>query len=108
MGCLSRGGVVAGSSAGAAVMSRMMFREARSVLRTLENGVQMGKELAPGLGFLDPSWFVDQHCLARGRFARCAGGDETRWASSMASAWMRTRQSSCDAGARWKSSAAAA
>ena len=65
-----RGGVVAGSSAGAAVMSRMMFRQARSVLRTLQDGVQLGNELAPGLGFLDPAWFVEQHCLARGRFGR--------------------------------------
>jgi cyanophycinase len=65
-----RGGVVAGSSAGAAVMSHMMFREARSVLTTLQSGVQLGKELAPGLGFLDAGWFVDQHCLARGRFGR--------------------------------------
>lgn len=65
-----RGGVVAGSSAGAAVMSRMMFRDARSVLATLQNGVHLGKELAPGLGFLDPGWFVEQHCLARGRFGR--------------------------------------
>ena len=65
-----RGGVVAGSSAGAAVMSRMMFRDARSVLGTLQNGVELGKEVGPGLGFLDPRWFVEQHCLARGRFGR--------------------------------------
>jgi cyanophycinase len=65
-----RGGVIAGTSAGAAVMSRMMFRRSASVLKTLEEGVQLGNELAPGLGFLDPGWFVEQHCLARGRFGR--------------------------------------
>jgi cyanophycinase len=65
-----RGGVVAGSSAGAAVMSRMMIREPPGVLKSLEDGLSLGKDLSPGLGFLDPAWFVDQHCLVRGRFAR--------------------------------------
>jgi cyanophycinase len=65
-----RGGVVAGSSAGAAVMSRMMIREPPGVLKSLEDGMSLGKDLSAGLGFLDPAWFVDQHCLVRGRFAR--------------------------------------
>jgi cyanophycinase len=65
-----KGGVVAGTSAGAAVMSRIMFRDARNVLDTLTQGVTMGKEISHGLGFLDPLWFVEQHSLARGRFAR--------------------------------------
>lgn len=65
-----QGGVIAGTSAGAAVMSREMYREADSVLETLISGVRMGKELDRGLGFLDGNWFVDQHCLVRGRFAR--------------------------------------
>ncbi len=65
-----RGGMVAGTSAGAAVMSQMMFREPPSVFNTLKDGLHVGKELAPGLGFLDARWFVDQHCLARGRFGR--------------------------------------
>lgn len=65
-----RGGVVAGTSAGAAVMSRLMFRDAGNILATLAHGVSMGKELDHGLGFLDADWFVDQHCLVRGRFAR--------------------------------------
>ncbi|MFO0905262.1 MAG: cyanophycinase [Pirellulales bacterium] len=64
------GGVVAGTSAGAAVMSRIMFRSAQSVLNTMQHGVTMGREIDYGLGFLDPDWFVDQHCLVRGRFAR--------------------------------------
>ena len=66
----NRGGVIAGTSAGAAVMSRMMFSRPHSVLKTLEDGVQLGAEVAPGLGFLAADWFVDQHCLVRGRFGR--------------------------------------
>lgn len=65
-----RGGVIAGTSAGAAVMSRIMFRDTESVLQTMLTGVRMGKELDRGLGFLDSEWFVDQHLLVRGRFAR--------------------------------------
>lgn len=65
-----RGGVVAGTSAGAAVMSRVMIREAGVVLNTMLNGMKMGREIDKGLGFLDPNWFIDQHCLVRGRFAR--------------------------------------
>jgi cyanophycinase len=65
-----RGGLVAGSSAGAAIMSQVMIREAGIVLNTMINGVKMGKELDHGLGFLAHDWFVDQHCLVRGRFAR--------------------------------------
>lgn len=65
-----RGGVVAGTSAGAAVMSRIMYRDAKKVLPTMLNGVTMGKEVDQGLGFLDPAWFVEQHTLVRGRFAR--------------------------------------
>ena len=51
-------------------MSRIMYRDADSVLDTLLRGVQFGKEIDRGLGFLDSEWFVDQHCLVRGRFAR--------------------------------------
>jgi len=65
-----RGGVIAGTSAGAAVMSRVMYRDAPSVLDTMIGGVRMGKEIDRGLGFLKETWFVDQHCLVRGRFAR--------------------------------------
>lgn len=64
------GGVIAGTSAGAAVMSQIMCRDAGQVLKTLEDGVAMGKEVDRGLGFLDGQWFVDQHALVRGRFAR--------------------------------------
>ena len=65
-----KGGVIAGTSAGAAVMSRIMYRDADSVLQTMLRGVRFGKEIDRGLGFLDGEWFVDQHCLVRGRFAR--------------------------------------
>lgn len=65
-----RGGVIAGTSAGAAIMSQIMYRDAPQPLQILKNGVSMGKELDDGLGFLDKQWFVEQHCLVRGRFAR--------------------------------------
>jgi cyanophycinase len=65
-----RGGVVAGSSAGAAIMSDIMCRNAEFVLGTMQNGVTMGREIDHGLGFMDHGWFVEQHCLTRGRFAR--------------------------------------
>jgi cyanophycinase len=64
------GGVIGGSSAGAAVMSAIMYRNPNTVLRTLQTGVTMGREIDRGLGFMDPDWFVEQHCLTRGRFAR--------------------------------------
>jgi len=64
------GGVVAGTSAGAAVMSRMMFAHSASVVHVLRDGLKVGDQLVPGIGFLDPGWFVEQHCLARGRFGR--------------------------------------
>lgn len=64
-----KGGVIGGSSAGAAIMSATMYYEAKTVLGTLSVGVD-GAELAPGLGFVGNDLFVDQHLLARGRFAR--------------------------------------
>ena len=65
-----RGGVIAGTSAGAAIMSSTMFYNVNSVLATLKRGVADGMELAPGLGFIGKDVFVDQHLLVRGRFAR--------------------------------------
>jgi cyanophycinase len=64
------GGVIAGSSAGAAIMSSTMFDEPKTVLATLKQGVAEGHEIAPGLGFIGDDVFVDQHLLVRGRFAR--------------------------------------
>ena len=65
-----KGGVIAGTSAGAAVMSRVMYRDAESVLDTMLKGVRWKKEIDRGLGFIDDEWFVDQHHFVRGRFAR--------------------------------------
>jgi cyanophycinase len=65
-----RGGVVAGASAGAAIMSSTMFDNAGTTLSVLQNGVNDGNELAPGLGFIGKDVFVDQHLIIRGRFAR--------------------------------------
>ena len=68
------GGVIAGTSAGAAVMSHVMCRDARKVLATLQDGVKMGREVDRGLGFLDADWFVDQHA-AGPRPVRAGVGD---------------------------------
>ncbi|WP_075793723.1 cyanophycinase [Massilia putida] len=66
-----RGGVIAGTSAGAAIMSSTMFYDPPlDVMPVLKNGVVDGKDIAPGLGFIGTDVFVDQHLLARGRFGR--------------------------------------
>jgi cyanophycinase len=65
-----RGGVIAGTSAGAAIMSKTMFYEGRAPLPTLRDGITDGRDIAPGLGFIGDEVFVDQHLLVRGRFAR--------------------------------------
>ncbi|ALK94936.1 cyanophycinase [Massilia sp. WF1] len=66
-----RGGVIAGTSAGAAIMSRTMFYDPPlEVLPMLQNGIVDGKDVAPGLGFVGDDVFIDQHFLIRGRFAR--------------------------------------
>jgi cyanophycinase len=66
-----RGGVIAGTSAGAAIMSSTMFFDPPlEVLPMLKNGVNDGKDVAPGLGFVGKDVFIDQHFLIRGRFAR--------------------------------------
>ncbi|MFC5461164.1 cyanophycinase [Massilia niabensis] len=65
-----RGGVIAGSSAGAAIMSSTMFGNPKPILATLKLGLTDGQEITPGLGFIGNDVFVDQHLLVRGRFAR--------------------------------------
>jgi cyanophycinase len=65
-----RGGVIAGTSAGAAIMSSTMFYEGQAPLPTLKDGIVDGRDIAPGLGFIGDDVFVDQHLLVRGRFAR--------------------------------------
>ncbi len=65
-----KGGVVAGTSAGAAIMSTVMFRDAPSVVNILKGRFVDGKQVDRGLGFVGPNLFVDQHFLKRGRFGR--------------------------------------
>lgn len=65
-----RGGVIAGSSAGAAIMSETMFSEPQPVLDILKLGVRPGEDVAKGLGFAGNNLIVDQHFLKRGRFGR--------------------------------------
>ncbi len=66
----NKGGVVAGTSAGAAIMSTTMIRDAQDVLTVLKFGAREGREIDRGLGFVGPDIFVDQHFLKRGRFGR--------------------------------------
>jgi len=65
-----KGGVIAGTSAGAAIMSTIMFRDAPSVINILKGRFADGKQVDRGLGFVGPHLFVDQHFLKRGRFGR--------------------------------------
>lgn len=65
-----RGGVVAGSSAGAAIMSATMFREPPDNMTVLRNGAKHGSDIDRGLGFVSNNIFVDQHFLKRGRIGR--------------------------------------
>lgn len=64
------GGVVAGTSAGAAIMSRMMFRDAPDLLQVLKGQWRERREYDRGLGFVGPDLFIDQHFLKRGRIGR--------------------------------------
>jgi len=65
-----RGGVVAGSSAGAAIMSETMFREPREILTLMSDGAKRGSDIDRGLGFVGAGVLVDQHFIKRGRFGR--------------------------------------
>ncbi|HEY4084053.1 MAG TPA: cyanophycinase [Burkholderiaceae bacterium] len=65
-----KGGVVAGTSAGAAIMSTVMFRDAPSVIDVMKGKWSDGKQVDRGLGFVGPDLFVDQHFLRRGRVGR--------------------------------------
>jgi cyanophycinase len=69
-GVQAAGGVVAGTSAGAAVMSTTMFRDAPSVMAVLKGRLRDGAEVGRGLGFVGPGLFVDQHFFRRGRIGR--------------------------------------
>ncbi|MBH9552806.1 cyanophycinase [Inhella gelatinilytica] len=65
-----RGGVIAGTSAGAAIMSAWMFRNAPDTLAVLRGQLRDGQEVDRGLGFVGADLFVDQHFLRRGRIGR--------------------------------------
>jgi cyanophycinase len=67
---MAGGGVVAGTSAGAAIMSGSMFRDATDVMAVMRGSLRFGRELDRGLGFAGPDLFVDQHFLRRGRLGR--------------------------------------
>ncbi|MFT7772853.1 cyanophycinase [Roseateles sp.] len=64
------GGVIAGTSAGAAVMSRLMFRDAMDNLAVLRGRWRAGREYDHGFGFVLSELLVDQHFLKRGRIGR--------------------------------------
>ena len=66
---LAAGGVIGGSSAGAAIMSETMLAGGTSEGALLHGEGEGGLKLASGLGFF-PHGIVDQHFLARGRLGR--------------------------------------
>jgi cyanophycinase len=65
---LARGGVVAGSSAGAAIMSQRMFTGGNPL--PVLQGREREPIVAAGLGLIAAPVLVDQHFIARGRIAR--------------------------------------
>jgi len=66
---LERGGVIGGSSAGAAMMSDPMIRRGRSDDAVARGVGSEGVELGHGMGFF-PWGLCGQHFLQRGRFGR--------------------------------------
>jgi cyanophycinase len=66
----ARGGLIAGTSAGAAVMSNTMFRDAPFVTSVLKGILRRGVEYDKGLGFGPDGLLIDQHFLKRGRVGR--------------------------------------
>ena len=67
----ARGGVVAGGSAGAAVMSEVMFRDPRQdVLALMKSPLREGSDIDRGFGFVRHDVIVDQHLIRRGRIGR--------------------------------------
>ena len=66
----AQGALLAGTSAGAAILSHVMFRDAPFVTSVLKGQLRDGREVDRGLGFVDERLFVDQHFLKRGRIGR--------------------------------------
>ncbi|MDF1837976.1 MAG: cyanophycinase, partial [Planctomycetota bacterium] len=65
----ANGGLIGGSSAGAAIMSHPMITGGRSEGALLNGCGKGGVSTAPGMGYF-PFGIVDQHFLARGRMGR--------------------------------------
>ncbi len=66
----AEGGVVAGSSAGTAVLSAVMFRDAPDPLAVMKGRLREGQEWDHGFALLPAGVIVDQHAVRRGRIAR--------------------------------------
>ncbi len=66
----ARGGVVAGTSSGAAVLSAFCFRDAPDLMGALRGRLREGLETDRGFGFAPPQLVLDQHFVRRGRIGR--------------------------------------
>jgi cyanophycinase len=67
----ARGGVVAGESAGAAVMSELIFlAPGQDVLALMKSPLREGQDIGRGFGFVRHDVVVDQHLIRRGRIGR--------------------------------------
>lgn len=64
------GGVIAGTSAGAAVLSEVVFRDAPEPLAVMKGRLREGLEWDRGFGFAPPGLVIDQHAVRRGRLGR--------------------------------------
>jgi cyanophycinase len=51
-------------------MSKTMFIDVPDVLGALQNGIKLGGDTGPGLGFAGNQLLIDQHFLKRGRIGR--------------------------------------
>ncbi len=64
------GGVIAGSSAGTAVLSDVIFRDAPEPLAVMKGRLRSGVEWARGFAFAPTGLVLDQHAVKRGRIGR--------------------------------------
>ena len=64
------GGVVAGSSAGTAVLSGVVFRDAPEPLAVMKGRLRRGAEWDRGFAFAPAEVILDQHAVKRGRLGR--------------------------------------
>jgi len=65
----NKGGVIAGTSAGASVMGKIMFKYGES-MDVMINHNKINNFLHKGLGFIGKDVFIDQHFIERGRLGR--------------------------------------